>query len=127
AALLVQLGQQGQPRVASLALQPLDQSHGFVVGHLGPEPRPSARVLAASRRPAPSPESQPMIVLGIDPGTAHTGYGVVRRRSGRLSALDGGVIETRADMAPERRLTLIHGRVLDLLDQHEPDALALED
>jgi crossover junction endodeoxyribonuclease RuvC len=68
-----------------------------------------------------------MIVLGIDPGTAHTGYGVVRRRSGRLAALDAGVIETRADMTPERRLTVIHGRVIDLLDEHEPDALALED
>jgi crossover junction endodeoxyribonuclease RuvC len=68
-----------------------------------------------------------MIVLGIDPGTAHTGYGVVRRRSGRLVGLDSGVIETRADMTPERRLTVIHGRVLDLIDQHEPNAVALED
>ena len=40
-----------------------------------------------------------MIVLGIDPGTANTGYGVILRRSGRLAALDGGVITTR----PERR------------------------
>jgi crossover junction endodeoxyribonuclease RuvC len=68
-----------------------------------------------------------MIVLGIDPGTAHTGYGIVRRRSGRLTALSDGVIETRPDMAPERRLTVIHGGVLDLIDQHEPDAMALED
>ena len=37
-----------------------------------------------------------MIVLGIDPGTANTGYGVVARRGGRLLALDGGVIDTRA-------------------------------
>jgi crossover junction endodeoxyribonuclease RuvC len=68
-----------------------------------------------------------MIVLGIDPGTANTGFGVVVRRSGRLSALDGGVIETRAELAAERRLTLIHARVCDLLDEHDVDALALED
>ena len=40
-----------------------------------------------------------MIVLGIDPGTANTGYGVVARRGGRLAALDGGVIETRSGPA----------------------------
>jgi crossover junction endodeoxyribonuclease RuvC len=68
-----------------------------------------------------------MIVLGIDPGLANTGYGVVRRRSGRLVALDGGVIETRSDAAPERRLAIIHQRVVDLIAEHEPDAMALED
>ena len=67
-----------------------------------------------------------MVVLGIDPGLANTGYGVVARRSGRLSALDGGVIETRADAAPERRLAVLHQRVHDLLATYEPDALALE-
>ncbi|HTX10030.1 MAG TPA: crossover junction endodeoxyribonuclease RuvC [Solirubrobacteraceae bacterium] len=68
-----------------------------------------------------------MIVLGIDPGTANTGYGVVRRRSGRLAALDGGVVQTRPDMSPERRLAVIHERVLDLVDEHGVEALALEE
>ena len=68
-----------------------------------------------------------MIVLGIDPGTASTGYGVVQRRSGRLAALDGGTISTRAEAAPERRLATIHARILDLIDEHEPEAMALED
>ena len=67
-----------------------------------------------------------MVVLGIDPGLANTGYGVVTRRSGRLAALDGGVIETRAGVAPERRLAVLHQRVHDLLAMHEPDAVALE-
>src|SRR3954466_504568 len=67
-----------------------------------------------------------MVVLGIDPGLANTGYGVVARRSGRLAALDGGVIETRAGVAPERRLAVLHQRVVDLLMTHEPDAVALE-
>jgi crossover junction endodeoxyribonuclease RuvC len=65
-------------------------------------------------------------VLGIDPGLASTGYGVVTRRGGRLAALDGGVIETRADQATEQRLAIIHRRVCDLLDEYEPDCVALE-
>ena len=68
-----------------------------------------------------------MIVLGIDPGTANTGYGVVARRGGRLAALDGGVIETPAGQALERRLATIFARIEELLDEHEPAAVALEE
>jgi crossover junction endodeoxyribonuclease RuvC len=68
-----------------------------------------------------------MIVLGIDPGTASTGYGVVAQRGGRLAALDGGAIETPAGLPLERRLTTIHARVQELLDEHDPVAVAIED
>lgn len=68
-----------------------------------------------------------MIVLGIDPGTASTGYGVVAQRSGRLLALDGGVIETAAGLPLERRLATIHARVAELIDEHGPVAVAVED
>jgi crossover junction endodeoxyribonuclease RuvC len=71
-------------------------------------------------------ESQAVIVLGIDPGLANTGYGVVARRDGRLVALDGGVIQTRADAPQERRLADIHAAVEALLSEHRPDAMALE-
>ena len=64
-----------------------------------------------------------MKVLGIDPGLANTGYGVVARHGGRLVALDGGCIETRAELALERRLAAIHARVCDLLDEHAPDVV----
>lgn len=67
-----------------------------------------------------------MIVLGIDPGLASTGYGVVARREGRLLALDGGVIATPAALPLERRLTRIAARVRELLDEHGCDAMALE-
>ncbi len=67
-----------------------------------------------------------VIVLGIDPGLANTGYGVVQRRSGRLVALDGGCITTRSGTSPERRLSAIHGAIADLILRHEPDAVALE-
>ena len=68
-----------------------------------------------------------MVVLGIDPGTAHTGYGVVLARARTLAALDGGVSETRAGAPLERRLADIHARVCDLIREHQPAALAIED
>ena len=67
-----------------------------------------------------------MVVLGIDPGIANTGFGVVRRDGGRLAALDGGVIETGAGVPAERRLASIHARVLALIDEHDVEAMALE-
>jgi crossover junction endodeoxyribonuclease RuvC len=72
-------------------------------------------------------ESLTVIVLGIDPGLANTGYGVVERRGGRLVALDGGVIQTRAGVPQERRLTDIHAGVEALMREHHPDAVALEE
>jgi crossover junction endodeoxyribonuclease RuvC len=68
-----------------------------------------------------------MIVLGIDPGTASTGYGVVREVGSRLEVIAEGVIQTRPGIPLERRLTDIHERVGELLDEHQPDALAIEE
>jgi crossover junction endodeoxyribonuclease RuvC len=68
-----------------------------------------------------------MVVLGIDPGTANTGYGVVARHGARLVALDGGVIETAAGEDPGERLVTIFTRVCAMLDEYRPDALAVED
>jgi len=68
-----------------------------------------------------------MVVLGIDPGTANTGYGVVARPGGRRVALDGGSIKTAPGLDAGERLATIHARVGELLDEHGPDALAVED
>jgi crossover junction endodeoxyribonuclease RuvC len=68
-----------------------------------------------------------MIVLGIDPGTASTGYGVIYGAGPKLRALEDGVIETRAGIPLERRLADIHARVVELIDLHRPDALAIEE
>jgi len=57
-----------------------------------------------------------VIVLGIDPGLANTGYGVVESAAGRLVALDGGVIETGAAAPQEQRLAEIHAAVDALLE-----------
>lgn len=68
-----------------------------------------------------------MVVVGIDPGTASTGYGVVEGSGARLRALDGGVIATRPGVPLERRLADIHTRVGELLDEFQPGALAVEE
>jgi crossover junction endodeoxyribonuclease RuvC len=68
-----------------------------------------------------------VIVLGIDPGTAHTGYGVVLSRGQRLAALDGGVIGTGPSEPLERRLARIHGQVCDIISEYRPGAVAVED
>jgi crossover junction endodeoxyribonuclease RuvC len=67
-----------------------------------------------------------MVILGIDPGTAATGYGVVARRGGRLVALDGGVIATSASRPLEARLATLHAELAELLAEHRPEAMAVE-
>jgi crossover junction endodeoxyribonuclease RuvC len=66
-------------------------------------------------------------VLGIDPGLANTGYGVVARRGMRFVALDGGVVTTRAGVPLEQRLATIYAEVCTLIERYQPEAVALED
>jgi crossover junction endodeoxyribonuclease RuvC len=68
-----------------------------------------------------------IVVMGIDPGVASTGFGVVGVAGGKMSAVDGGVIESAADEPAERRLARIHEALDELLTWHQPVALALED
>lgn len=68
-----------------------------------------------------------MIVLGVDPGTANTGYGVVSSHRSRLRALDCGVIETRASAPLEHRLAEIHSDIRALIERFEVDAIAVEE
>ena len=68
-----------------------------------------------------------VVVLGIDPGTANTGFGVVYAQGARMAALDGGVIGTAAGQPLELRLARIHERMGDLIEEHSPDAVAVED
>jgi crossover junction endodeoxyribonuclease RuvC len=65
--------------------------------------------------------------MGIDPGVASTGFGIVRAAGGNMAALDGGVIEAPADRRTEGRLAQIHEALTELLASHRPEAVALED
>lgn len=67
-----------------------------------------------------------MIVLGIDPGTAALGYGIVERQAGRLREVDHGCLETSPDLGLPERLLAIHSLVDELLSLHQPDLLAVE-
>jgi crossover junction endodeoxyribonuclease RuvC len=66
-------------------------------------------------------------VLGIDPGTAACGYGLVEARDGRLRALEFGWWKTSAKQRPELRLRAIFEGVAGLVEAHGPGALALEE
>jgi crossover junction endodeoxyribonuclease RuvC len=66
-------------------------------------------------------------VLGIDPGTAACGYGIVHESGGRLQAVEFGWWPTPARERPELRLKRIHDAVADLIERQEPDAAALEE
>jgi crossover junction endodeoxyribonuclease RuvC len=67
-----------------------------------------------------------VLIMGIDPGVANTGFGVVRVAGAQMSAVDGGVIESSADEPAPERLARIHAELGKLLTWHEPAALALE-
>jgi crossover junction endodeoxyribonuclease RuvC len=66
------------------------------------------------------------VVMGIDPGAANLGFGIVRVEGNRMVALDGGVVETGPELPMERRLEKIHAALGDLMSWHEPRALAIE-
>jgi len=67
-----------------------------------------------------------LIVLGIDPGTAATGYGIVERSGSRLRAVDYGCFETvPADDLP-RRLLYIHTAMSELIEEHRPALIGVE-
>jgi crossover junction endodeoxyribonuclease RuvC len=67
-----------------------------------------------------------VIVLGIDPGTAALGYGIVERSGGRLREVDHGCLVTSADLSMPERLLQIHSLVDELIGLHQPDLVAVE-
>ena len=69
-----------------------------------------------------------MIVLGIDPGTAVTGYGVIKGdRSAPPHLIECGIIRTRPRDSLAARLQEIHAGITELIARHRPDALSIED
>jgi crossover junction endodeoxyribonuclease RuvC len=69
-----------------------------------------------------------MLVLGIDPGTATTGYGLVRQTDeGGLLEVDHGVILTPAKMPMPERLVLLYDKLKEIILLHRPDSGAVEE
>jgi len=71
--------------------------------------------------------TQETLILGIDPGTAATGYGVVKRRDGRVSLVECGVIRTSSDEPLTERIREIHEEVIGLLTRFRPSVMVVED
>lgn len=68
-----------------------------------------------------------MLVLGIDPGTATTGYGLVRQtEQGELVVVEYGVITTSPDMMLSQRLLQLHQELQALITRHHPQESAVE-
>jgi crossover junction endodeoxyribonuclease RuvC len=68
-----------------------------------------------------------MIILGIDPGIAHTGYGFIKVDHSTLSVLDFGSIRTESKEESAYRLKIIYDKLSQLVSQHQPDLFVLED
>lgn len=67
-----------------------------------------------------------MRVLGIDPGTATTGYGVVESRGSELHAIEFGVVRTKSDMPFAERLVRIYSKLSEIIRRTQPDAVSVE-
>ncbi|MFN2126946.1 MAG: crossover junction endodeoxyribonuclease RuvC [Anaerolineales bacterium] len=68
-----------------------------------------------------------MLVIGIDPGTATTGYGLIQANAdGLLLTVDYGVIETSPKLPPHQRLLKIYHQLKKLIDLHRPESGAVE-
>jgi crossover junction endodeoxyribonuclease RuvC len=71
---------------------------------------------------APAP-----VVIGVDPGTQHTGYGVITEQEGQPVALDWGVISPRPSLTLPDKLQTIYTTLQACLETHRPDTLAVEE
>lgn len=67
-----------------------------------------------------------MKILGVDPGTATTGFAVIDAQAGKRNVLDYGVIVTPADHDMPQRLQAIYDDLSELVRQYEPDCIAIE-
>lgn len=85
-----------------------------------PEPGPAAGTPAAARPGARR------VILGIDPGSLVTGYGVIGIRGDDLTFVASGMIRNRPDAAMPARLTLIHESLLGIIRKYRPDEVAVE-
>ena len=67
-----------------------------------------------------------MIILGIDPGLANTGWGIVEQRGGQFTCLAYGCVVTQAGEPVAQRLALIHSSLRDVIVRYSPSEVAVE-
>jgi crossover junction endodeoxyribonuclease RuvC len=67
-----------------------------------------------------------MIILGIDPGTAATGYGIIKKQK-ELKIIDYGCIQTSPQLSTAERLQKTHQQITKIIKKHKPNIIAIED
>jgi crossover junction endodeoxyribonuclease RuvC len=67
------------------------------------------------------------LILGIDPGIAILGFGLVRYEANKFTVVDYGAVTTDADLAMSARLSIIYNGLIDIIEKYRPDAFAIEE
>lgn len=67
-----------------------------------------------------------MIILGIDPGTLKTGYGIVEFSNGKVKLITSGIIENKRIKSLPLRLKFIYDEISRLIEEYLPDELSIE-
>lgn len=73
-----------------------------------------------------SNSSPDKIIIGVDPGTTVTGYGILKKQGNLIIALDYGCIRPPAKLKLSDRYLIIYESLLQLIEKHQPDALVVE-
>ncbi len=68
-----------------------------------------------------------MIILGIDPGIAIVGWGVIDYNRSKLKTIDYGAVETPAGMDTEQRLIIIFNEITEIIKKYNPEYMAIEE
>lgn len=67
-----------------------------------------------------------MIIIGIDPGSRHTGYGIIKRIDNRLEYISSGVISPGKDLELDDKLVVIYDKLTEIINQFSPDEGSIE-
>ncbi|MDD3706585.1 MAG: crossover junction endodeoxyribonuclease RuvC, partial [Clostridiaceae bacterium] len=68
-----------------------------------------------------------MLILGIDPGIAILGFGLVKYEANRFTVIDYGAITTDSGIPMSSRLTIIYNGLINIIEKYKPDAYAVEE
>ncbi len=67
-----------------------------------------------------------MIIFGVDPGTATTGYAIIKKQKQKLKVIDFGCILTEKTLPAGERLKKIYKEIIKLIEKHRPDIVSVE-
>lgn len=68
-----------------------------------------------------------LIIMGIDPGIAILGFGIVKYQSNKFTVIDYGAVTTEAGTPMSQRLKILYNDLIGIIEKHKPDAFAVEE